>query len=70
MTARPASGLQFSYGVFPDRYTPPVDNWQQFVRDWMCAIGAEGDRVLLTQGSGTLNMPDSTRIDIIGLGSE
>jgi pyruvate kinase len=61
--------LQLSYGVFPDLYTPPVMDWQQFVRTWTSSVGVEGDRVLLTQGSGTLSAGDHTRIDIIGLGS-
>ena len=61
--------LQFSYGIYPDIYTPPVNDWQAFVRERMHALGATGDRVLLTQGTGTLGMPDATRIDIIGLRS-
>jgi pyruvate kinase len=59
--------LQFSYGIYPDLYDPPVENWQSFVRDWMGRAGAEGERVLLAEGSGTLGTEDYTRIDIIGL---
>jgi pyruvate kinase len=59
--------LQFSYGIYPDLYDPPVENWQAFVRDWMGRAGAAGERVLLAEGSGTLGTEDYTRIDIIGL---
>ncbi len=61
--------LQFSYGVHPIFLSRPVDNWIQFARDRMCELDAEGDRVLLAQGAGTLGMADTSRIDIIGIDS-
>ncbi len=61
--------LQFSYGVHPIFLSGPVVNWIQFVRDWMCELDAESDRVLLAQGAGTLGMADTSRIDIIGIDS-
>jgi hypothetical protein len=62
--------LQFSYGVLPIVLSKPVENWIQFVREWMCKIDAEGERVLLAQGSGTLGLADTSRIDIIGIDSK
>ena len=61
--------LQFSYGVLPIVLSDPVENWIQFVRDWVCEIDAEGERVLLAQGAGTLGLADTSRIDIIGIDS-
>ncbi|MGW8318740.1 MAG: pyruvate kinase [Candidatus Promineifilaceae bacterium] len=62
--------LQFSFGVYPV-YVPAEavlaspEERQAYTRQWLKQYGVKGDLVLLIEGSGTLKVQDTKRIDII-----
>jgi pyruvate kinase len=67
---RTCQRLQFSYGVYPvfvqaEEPLATLEERQAYTKQWLQRYGVHGDLVLLVEGSGTLEVQDTKRIDII-----
>ena len=66
--------LQFSFGILPiyissKKVIASPEERQAYTQDLIRQYGAEGEVVLLIEGSGTLHAQDTKRIDIVNVSS-
>jgi pyruvate kinase len=59
--------LQFSYGIYPEYVSGNPASWPHYAQDWLQDHGIAGRIALVVEGSNTLKVGDTTRIDIIDL---
>lgn len=59
--------LQFSYGVNPVHEPDHPDNWNDFLRRWMCVHKVDGTLAVLTEGPSTKRPNANNRMEIIDL---
>jgi pyruvate kinase len=59
--------LQFSYGVYPVKFSDHPDDWKSFIRDLMQSHGLEGNLAILTEGPSSKHPEANNRMEIIDL---
>jgi len=64
---RTCQNLQFSYGVYPVKFSDHPDNWKSYIKDWMQSHDMEGNLVILTEGPSSKHPEASNRMEIIDL---
>lgn len=62
-------GLQFSYGVSPVHATEPIENWNEFARQWVQREGLDDGWVVLTEGPSKSNPQANHRLELVDLRS-
>ncbi len=62
-------GLQFSYGVHPEKLDKAPGDWRLWAKQWVAAQGVPGDHLILVEGPSP-DHPDVTqRLEVIDLRS-
>jgi pyruvate kinase len=64
---RTCQNLQFSYGVYPEKYSEHPDDWKSYIKDWMQSHDMEGDLAILTEGPSSKHPEANNRMEIIDL---
>ena len=59
--------LMFSYGVLPICESEHPDDWKQWVRNWLQAMGEAGNLVVLTEGPSKKHPNRNNRMEILDL---
>lgn len=62
-------GLQFSYGIHPERLDVAPGDWRSWAKQWVAAQGVPGDYLILIEGPSPDHTDVAQRLEVIDLRS-